>query len=187
LVLLQRNAQPSFFGCCSYFGHSAGEKYIQQHQVQQLEKGPGVALLMGCSSGALHEFGDFESNGMPLSYLVSGWCVLSLSLSLFFFLLFSWTDGCASTCSAACVGNLWDVTDGDIDRFSESLLKNWTGDKSLLHVISEARKACKMRYLVGASPVYYGVPVFLKSRRKEVVKETRKVSSRSKAKPQRKK
>ncbi len=69
--------------------------------------------------------------------------------------------------SPCLVANLWDVTDRDIDRFLEQLLKSWlTGDesgskKSLLDYMSEARRACKLQYLIGASPVVYGLPVYL--------------------------
>ena len=43
--------------------------------------------------------GDYEPQGMPLAYLSAG--------------------------SPAVVGNLWDVTDGDIDRFCAALLAGW--------------------------------------------------------------
>lgn len=108
--------------------------------------------------------------GVPLSYLMAG-------------------------CPAA-IANLWDVTDGDIDRFSRFLLHKWLGtpndvnsvtfernvgnskhdvinhDKLLDSTkardsgmrskmgsfIGEGRELCRLPYLIGASPVYYGVP-----------------------------
>lgn len=68
--------------------------------------------------------------------------------------------------SAAVVGNLWDVTDRDIDRFSLSLLDDIINIKSgdvvsLLAAVAKAREACKLSYLVGAAPVVYGLPVSL--------------------------
>lgn len=92
----------------------------------------------------------------------------------------------AHVCRPAVVGNLWHVTDGDLDRFTESLLTSWLGDKSkslpvfilsqsyiaassfsigkLLTLAKEmfavARKSCKLPHLVGAAPVFYGLPVY---------------------------
>ncbi len=67
--------------------------------------------------------------------------------------------------SPAAVGNLWHVTDGDIDRFTEYLLTAWlteSRDKSLAEFLPNARRKCRFPYLVGAAPVCYGVPVYLK-------------------------
>jgi separase len=117
-------------------------------------------------------------------------------------------------CPAA-IANLWDVTDGDIDRFSRFLLHKWLGTPNDVNTmtleqkvqntidsciegtdkhgskkkrgavksvnkhnklsdatnsrdaemrskmgsfIGEARNLCRLPYLIGASPVYYGVP-----------------------------
>ena len=72
------------------------------------------------------------------------------------------------------VGNLWDVTDRDIDRLTEEFLNSWLNssnnelnadneeDKTniCLHLI-KARSACKMSHLNGSAPVIYGLPVNL--------------------------
>ena len=144
---------------------------------------------MGCSSGRFSPRGDYEPVGVPLSYLMAG-------------------------CPAA-IANLWDVTDGDIDRFSRFLLHKWLEtpndvdtvtleqknqnttdsciegagqhgykkkcgtEKSVIKhdnlydaakardaemrlkmgsFIGEGRNLCRLPYLIGASPVYYGVP-----------------------------
>lgn len=51
------------------------------------------------------------------------------------------------------IGNLWDVTDGDIDKFLKSLLDTWLSDNSSqLSVVSNSRNVCKMKYMVGAAP-----------------------------------
>lgn len=70
--------------------------------------------------------------------------------------------------SPAVVGNLWDVTDKDIDRFSTHLLEQMltTAKASspplcLCAGVARAREACKLTYLVGAAPVVYGLPVQL--------------------------
>ena len=121
----------------SYCGHNAGEAYLSPDTVQRLSRCP-VALLVGCSSGRLVEAGEFEPSGSILAYLQAG--------------------------SAAALGNLWNVTDMDIDRFTEALLDGWLkGDgKSLPEIVPIARRACKLPYLVGAGPVCYGVPVFIR-------------------------
>ena len=61
------------------------------------------------------------------------------------------------------VANLWDVTDRDIDRFSSALFKAFEENPaaSVPILVHEARKACVMKYLVGAAPVIYGVPITL--------------------------
>jgi len=81
------------------------------------------------------------------------------------------------------VGNLWDVTDRDIDRFSRTMLKEWRlWDKSnesdttkddinfndnrstsLVEAVALARDSCTLPYLIGAAPIVYGVPVYLSS------------------------
>ena len=67
---------------------------------------------------------------------------------------------CFSPSVLAC---LWDVTDKDIDRFTQSILKNWlTADKDHVmlsdHILA-ARKCCKLPYLVGCASVLYGLPI----------------------------
>ena len=156
-----------------YFGHGSGSQYISSRAVRRLDK-CAVALLMGCSSGTMTEEGEYESHGVPMTYLQAG--------------------------AQAVVGTLWDVTDKDIDRFSMSVLENWglfeqssefqdrsptKGAKgkgrvraglaampdvedsprlramSLDQAIAKGREACFLKYLNGAAPVMYGTPVFL--------------------------
>ena len=62
------------------------------------------------------------------------------------------------------VANLWDVTDKDIDKYTAELLKSWWSAEDgsdLIPYVQKARKACKMKYLVGSAPVVYGLPVFI--------------------------
>ena len=158
-----------------YFGHGSGGQYIRSRVVQKLDQ-CAVALLMGCSSAALTEEGEFESHGVPNDYLHAG--------------------------AQAVVGTLWNVTDKDIDRFSMKVLEEWglfehegekeskspvkkgakgrsramprivafekgksaerKGKTTLDQAIAIGREACLLRYLNGAAPVVYGVPVFLK-------------------------
>lgn len=129
-----------------YFGHGSGAQYIRGRTVKRLTK-CAVAFLMGCSSGTLTEAGEYEPYGTPMNYLHAG--------------------------SPALVATLWDVTDKDIDRFSTSTFDTWgllgkksktqtqTGDVGLDTAVAGARGSCILKYLNGAAPVVYGVPVFL--------------------------
>jgi len=66
-------------------------------------------------------------------------------------------------CRACVVGNLWDVTDREIDRFLESCLRRWFSDSNcdLAEAVRAGRSACKLVFLTGAAPVVYGIPVSL--------------------------
>lgn len=164
-----------------YFGHGSGSQYIRARTVRNLEK-CAVAVLMGCSSGALTEACEFEPYGTPVNFMQAG--------------------------CPALLANLWDVTDKDIDRFSHAALEKWglfsspsehstittkqapllpstnsspikrvgrarggenkVGDVddehgiSLDQAVAQSRDSCRLRYLNGAAPVVYGVPVFLR-------------------------
>ena len=139
-----------------------------------------ATLLMGCSSGRLLVRGDYEPLGVPWTYLMTG-------------------------CPTA-IANLWDVTDGDIDRFSRVLLSKWldseidqearvascnkvkdsktqslrighnkaalTSRQAMLQGrvrtathVGEGRDACRLPYLIGASPVCYGIPTSIRRRK----------------------
>lgn len=74
------------------------------------------------------------------------------------------------------VGNLWDVTDRDLDKFSiESMSKlfprlptdnnneacNQLQQDSIISIsesIQSSRQICKLKYVVGCAPVTYGLP-----------------------------
>lgn len=80
-------------------------------------------------------------------------------------------------CSPTLVANLWDVTDRDIDKFSQSVfddlhlnadaVKQWRADDggagrtSVVRAVAKARESCKLKYLTGAAPVVYGIPFYL--------------------------
>ena len=140
---------------------------------------------MGCSSGKLQSVNTpkenssgydytmhYEPEGIALSYLYAG---------------------------APCVvGNLWDVTDRDIDRyilflcffshelkplhacyslrcafsyfyhrycltlmedFFQATADHFCQTPSLAKCVAYARRACKLRFIVGSAPVCYGLPV----------------------------
>jgi separase len=147
-------------GLFMYFGHGGAQTCFSRKQVESLiaqRDGHGVRacratlILMGCSSGRLvsvnrkytHSVDHqiplyYEPEGVALSYLCAG---------------------------APCVvGNLWDVTDRDIDRYSTTLLELFLRNNdgsSLASCVARSRDTCKLRYLVGCAPVCYGLPVHL--------------------------
>jgi hypothetical protein len=143
-------------GLLLYFGHGGGQQYCGQGKLESLtrqgQRALSSVILMGCGSGKLESVNTkhskatsklpihYEPEGMALSYLLAG--------------------------SPCVVGNLWDVTDRDIDRYSMHLLRSiydnssGTGKRSIAHCVADARQACKMRYIVGCAPVCYGFPIF---------------------------
>lgn len=101
---------------------------------------------MGCSSGTLRPHGCLGPSGMALHYLHARCPLL--------------------------VANLWDVTDGEIDRFTVALLKGCSASHgsaeaadehgasvNMLSAVAVARGACRLRFLTGAAAVCYGVPL----------------------------
>ncbi|XP_076870727.1 separin [Brachyhypopomus gauderio] len=121
-----------------YVGHGAGARFLD---AQRLQRGRvrAVALLFGCSSAALSVQGCLEGTGIIFSYLLAG-CPLVL-------------------------GNLWDVTDRDIDRFTSALLQSWLtsgSGSSLSHHLVQSRDATHLKHIIGAAPIAYGLPVHLR-------------------------
>uniref|UniRef100_A0A674IX45 separase n=1 Tax=Terrapene triunguis TaxID=2587831 RepID=A0A674IX45_9SAUR len=120
-----------------YAGHGAGARFLDGPSILKLDC-HAVALLFGCSSAALAVRGNLEGTGIILKYIMAG-CPLVL-------------------------GNLWDVTDRDIDRYMEALLQSWLKAGSgapLLQHVAQSRQAPKLKYLIGAAPIAYGLPVSL--------------------------
>lgn len=121
-------------------------------------------MLWGCSSGMLKDQGDFDPVGTPYHYMVGGWCVLPVPVELE-------ADTDVQHRSPSLVANLWDVTDKDIDKFAFSVFRK-TGiaepetaspppspPLSLTAAVAQSRVVCNLRYLNGAAPVVYGIPV----------------------------
>ncbi|KAK4197430.1 putative Separin [Triangularia verruculosa] len=165
-IISRPPTEPEFEGFLSdkdlllYFGHGSGAQYIRGRTIRRLDRCKAAVLLMGCSSAALTEAGEFEPSGPAWNYMLSG--------------------------SPAVVGTLWDVTDRDIDRFAGRMLETWgvlpkgavendgkgrsTGKarrsdeakkRSLVEAVAEAREGgCRFRYVTAAGVVVYGVPVY---------------------------
>ncbi|KAG8894550.1 hypothetical protein FRB99_001141, partial [Tulasnella sp. 403] len=86
-----------------YFGHGGAQNYIRSHKIRNLPR-CAATMLWGCSSGALHDMGDFDRIGNPNHYMLAGCPTL--------------------------VANLWDVTDREIDRIAQSVLGKLGIDKA---------------------------------------------------------
>ncbi|KAI5961807.1 ESP1 [Candida margitis] len=124
-----------------YIGHGGCDQYIKPNTLFHATKHCNLppSLLIGCSSGELHDHGCFEPSGG----------------------IFNWVN-CGSPLVLA---NLWDVTDKDIDAFTISMFNKWglTNDGELKVNIAEAvrfsREVCILKYLNGSAPVIYGLPL----------------------------
>ncbi|KAM4612859.1 separin [Polymixia lowei] len=120
-----------------YVGHGAGARFLDGQRILKQDI-RAASLIFGCSSAALAVRGDLEGAGIILNYLMAG-CPLVL-------------------------GNLWDVTDRDIDRFTKVLLQSWLSagpGAPLLDYMGASRQATHLKHLIGAAPVVYGLPIHL--------------------------
>ncbi|XP_029948057.1 separin [Salarias fasciatus] len=120
-----------------YVGHGAGARFLDSQTILK-RRMRAASLLFGCSSAALAVRGSQEGQGIILNYLIAG-CPFVL-------------------------GNLWDVTDRDIDRFTKALLDSWLSAGSgatLLEHMGPSRQATHLKNLIGAAPVVYGLPIHL--------------------------
>ena len=128
-----------------YLGHGGCDQYLKTSTLFKkcLPNGPKLppSLLIGCSSGALKDNGFLEASGNIYNWLTCG--------------------------SPMTLVNLWDVTDKDIDHFSLSVFEKWsllgTGKKnlSICDAVFQSRCCCTLKYLNGAAPVVYGLPLYL--------------------------
>ena len=146
--------------CYRFCGHGFGH-FVTTSCFQQLSCN-STALLIGCSSGKLTERGRCDPNGSALNFLTSGWSVLMIVVTMVHTHArkHTHTHTRTHTHSPSVLGCLWDVTDGDIDRFCLALLKAKTTESTFLPLlVSSSRKACKLPYIIGGAPVVYGIPV----------------------------
>ncbi|KAJ9118120.1 hypothetical protein QFC22_004021 [Naganishia vaughanmartiniae] len=135
-----------------FFGHGGMEQYIRSQKIRSLKK-CAATMLWGCSSGVLKDMGELDRTGTPYNYVLAG---------------------CPSLTAM-----LWDVTDKDIDKMAEAVMKDlqlmpspedekistiprFTGKtRSIAQAVGAARDQCKLRFLTGAAAVTYGIPVCL--------------------------
>lgn len=88
-------------------------------------------FLFGCSSCRLLHVHNFRANGFCLRHMGK----------------------------RRLLGNLWDVTDKDLDRFTVAFLNDFFDGKDILEAIYNNRKVCKLRYLNSAALVMYGYSI----------------------------
>ncbi|KAK6503529.1 hypothetical protein TWF481_008543 [Arthrobotrys musiformis] len=150
-----------------YFGHGSGAQYIRARTVKKLNN-CAVSLLMGCSSGKLTDAGEFEPYGMPVNYLQGGCPAVLVTL-------WDVTDKDIDKYSSK-VFESWGLFKDEKDKKASKgkakikikhddkvvVEKHNHGTSSLCLATATSRSACKMRYLNGAAPVVYGIPVYLK-------------------------
>ncbi|OAX82741.1 hypothetical protein ACJ72_02910 [Emergomyces africanus] len=153
-----------------YFGHGSGAQYIRGRTIKRLDR-CAVTFLMGCSSGSLTEAGEFEPYGTPINYMHAGapalvatlWDVTDKDIDRF----------AQSTFEQWGLMDLAPVETNPPGRSKGSKtikphLPNPTkklrggSPVGLDAAVANSRGACILRYLNGAAPVVYGVPVFLK-------------------------
>ncbi|XP_020532873.1 separase isoform X2 [Jatropha curcas] len=173
-----------------YFGHGSGAQYISQQEIQKL-KNCAATLLMGCSSGALSLNGSYIPQGTPLSYLLAGspiivanlWEVTDKDIDRFGkAMLDAWLKERSSDCSQC---NLLTKefeamnlkgqkvttrkkaqTRKESETCDSESLKNCCNHRARIgSFMSQAREACTLPFLIGASPVCYGVPTGIRRKK----------------------
>lgn len=130
-IIPQALAKKELYVFC---GHGNGQEYFRYSRLVDDDMVCKASLLlMGCMSGALNDDGETDPTGAA--------------------------NYCVAAGASALVGALWNVTDGEIDRFLNALLdfiKN--GKMDVEDAVISARSACKLQYLTGSAVVVYGFP-----------------------------
>ncbi|PIA65622.1 hypothetical protein AQUCO_00100851v1 [Aquilegia coerulea] len=158
-----------------YFGHGDATQYIPESEIAKLHD-CAATLLMGCSSGSLKILGSYNPRGVVLSYLLAGSPAIVANL-------WDVTDRDVDKFGKALVG-AWlqereafpiDCNESKLVEGSETVccLESSEGSDGcsirgrrdtlgtrprIASFMSQAREACKLAYLNGASPVCYGLP-----------------------------
>lgn len=161
---------------CLYFGHGSGAQYIRGRTIKRLKR-CAVTFLMGCSSNKMTECGQFEPYGVPYNYLYASsaavvgtlWDVTDKDIDRFAMKAFV----------------EWGLLDGDTvkedtkekarkmkgqgraRKQNRELVKKAEEKRArkqqvgLDEAVAKARDGCLLRYLNGAAPVIYGIPIYL--------------------------
>ena len=150
-----------------YFGHGGGEQYIRARTIKRLEK-CAVSMLMGCSSGALIDAMEFEPYGTPRNYMLAGcpalvatlWDVTDKDIDRFAQDVFAqWGLFQELKDAKPCSKKGSRRREKAVDEPASQ--KDGHGRISLTEAVARSRDSCVLRYLNGAAPVVYGIPVFL--------------------------
>ncbi|XP_021889373.1 separase isoform X3 [Carica papaya] len=174
-----------------YFGHGSGAQYISKHEIQKLEK-CAATLLMGCSSGSLFLNGCYIPQGTSLSYLLAGspvtianlWEVTDKDINRFAkAMLDAWLkERLSSSISCAQCNSVVSEFEAlsvkgkakkvsrkkATERYNDNFTcNNHTCDhgKKIGSFMAQAREACTLPFLIGASPVCYGVPTGIRRKK----------------------
>ena len=163
---------------CLYFGHGSGAQYIRGRTIKRMKQ-CAVTFLMGCSSSKMVECGQFEPYGVPYNYLYGGsaavvgtlWDVTDKDIDRFAMETFiNWglldrnavvenTKDRARKTKTKGTGRAKTHNAGPRDRPAGEQTQTEVG---LDDAVAKARDACVLRYLNGAAPIIYGIPVYLK-------------------------
>jgi separase len=161
---------------CLYFGHGSGAQFIRGRTIKRLHQ-CAVTFLMGCSSSKMVECGQFEPYGVPYNYLHGGsaavvgtlWDVTDKDIDRFAMGTFvNWgllnqdTVKEDSTSRARKMKGKGKGPKQKEDSHDKNIDESRRGEVGLDEAVAKARSACVLRYLNGAAPVIYGVPVYLK-------------------------
>ncbi|XP_057978228.1 separase isoform X2 [Malania oleifera] len=175
-----------------YFGHGSGAQYIPGHEILKLEN-CAATLLMGCSSGSLTLNGCYPPRGTPLYYLLAGspvivanlWEVTDKDIDRFGkAMLDAWMKersmpalDCARCNLLAkefkCL-NIYGSKGNPEKKIQKRALLESCDKIECKHCfdhrpkigsfMGQARKACNLPFLIGASPVCYGVPTGIRKK-----------------------
>ncbi|XP_011008695.1 PREDICTED: separase [Populus euphratica] len=169
-----------------YFGHGSGAQYISQQEIQKLEN-CAATLLMGCSSGSLSLNGCYAPQGTALSYLLAGspaivanlWEVTDKDIDRFGkAMLDAWLKerssvslGCDQCNLVAREFEAMNIKAGkgkakkkvpktkSAGTFDGGVALNSCDHRPKIGAfMGQAREACTLPFLIGASPVCYGIP-----------------------------
>jgi separase len=156
-----------------YFGHGSGAQYIRGRTIKRLDK-CAVAFLMGCSSGCLTEAGELEPYGTPMNYMQAGspalvatlWDVTDKDIDRFAKNAFQqWGllqgDGSGDAGTVRPKGAYPKKTSKSSKGKEAVRADCEQGSNSLDEAVAQSRNSCLLKYLNGAAPVIYGIPVYL--------------------------
>ena len=128
-----------------YCGHGSGSEYINKEKLLNI-KGKAFTMLMGCSTSKLSIEGPYEYPNMLLLLLLAGFPTI--------------------------IGTLWFVTDSEINLFTKTLIQEIVKNDDLRFfqgvdrqntlslALQQARLSCKLRFVTGAAPIIYGLPLY---------------------------
>lgn len=174
---------------CLYFGHGSGAQFIRGRTIKRLTQ-CAVTFLMGCSSSKMVECGQFEPHGVPYNYLQAGsaavvgtlWDVTDKDIDRFAMSTFvEWglmaqedstglppEESPSSSRASKVKSKIGRPRKGEerirMDGGEEGRQERVGRVVGLDEAVAKARDACVLRYLNGAAPVIYGVPVYLNDR-----------------------